>query len=284
MQENAIYSVISPEGCAAILWRDAGEAKKAAAAFKPDARHCLELGCYRRDRPRARRRCAHDHDEAARCSADSLRGAGRGRRSIRRTGDAYDGRAGFARWASSSSSGRRPSTASTGLSPVRGLSLPEAGTAAGLVPTPDRHESSFSLRLTRLRGTKPRSEPTRRIVAVARLREYERKRSKEQDPGALRRQAAEGARADLRRPAARRAPAPLRLPPRARRRAGELGRAEGHPARARPAPPRRARRGPSARLRDVRGRDPGRASTAPARLRSGTTAPTSCSRRSATAA
>jgi acetyl-CoA carboxylase carboxyl transferase subunit alpha len=44
MQENAIYSVISPEGCAAILWRDAGEAQKAAAAFKPDAVHCLELG------------------------------------------------------------------------------------------------------------------------------------------------------------------------------------------------------------------------------------------------
>src|SRR5437763_11899661 len=44
MQENAIYSVISPEGCAAILWRDAAEARKAAAAFKPDALHCLELG------------------------------------------------------------------------------------------------------------------------------------------------------------------------------------------------------------------------------------------------
>ena len=44
MQENAIYSVISPEGCAAILWRDAGEARKAAAAFKPDALHSLELG------------------------------------------------------------------------------------------------------------------------------------------------------------------------------------------------------------------------------------------------
>ena len=44
MQENAIYSVISPEGCAAILWRDEGEKKKAAAAFKPDAVHCLELG------------------------------------------------------------------------------------------------------------------------------------------------------------------------------------------------------------------------------------------------
>ena len=44
MQEHAIYSVISPEGCAAILWRDQGEARKAAAAFKPDAAHCYELG------------------------------------------------------------------------------------------------------------------------------------------------------------------------------------------------------------------------------------------------
>jgi acetyl-CoA carboxylase carboxyl transferase subunit alpha len=44
MQQNAIYSVISPEGCAAILWRDASQARKAAEAFKPDAAHCLELG------------------------------------------------------------------------------------------------------------------------------------------------------------------------------------------------------------------------------------------------
>ena len=44
MQEHAVYSVISPEGCAAILWRDKTQAKKAAAAFKPDAAHCLELG------------------------------------------------------------------------------------------------------------------------------------------------------------------------------------------------------------------------------------------------
>jgi acetyl-CoA carboxylase carboxyl transferase subunit alpha len=44
MQENAIYSVITPEGCAQILWRDADEKRKAAAAFKPDAFHCLELG------------------------------------------------------------------------------------------------------------------------------------------------------------------------------------------------------------------------------------------------
>ena len=44
MQEHAIYSVISPEGCAQILWRDGAEAHKAAAAMKPDARHCLDLG------------------------------------------------------------------------------------------------------------------------------------------------------------------------------------------------------------------------------------------------
>jgi acetyl-CoA carboxylase carboxyl transferase subunit alpha len=44
MQEHAIYSVISPEGCAAILWRDREAAKQAAAAFKPDAQHTLELG------------------------------------------------------------------------------------------------------------------------------------------------------------------------------------------------------------------------------------------------
>jgi acetyl-CoA carboxylase carboxyl transferase alpha subunit len=44
MQENSIYSVISPEGCAAILWRDASQAKKAASAFRLDAAHCLDLG------------------------------------------------------------------------------------------------------------------------------------------------------------------------------------------------------------------------------------------------
>jgi acetyl-CoA carboxylase carboxyl transferase subunit alpha len=44
MQENAMYSVISPEGCAAILWRDGAEKVKAAVALKPDAVHCFELG------------------------------------------------------------------------------------------------------------------------------------------------------------------------------------------------------------------------------------------------
>jgi acetyl-CoA carboxylase carboxyl transferase subunit alpha len=73
MQENAIYSVISPEGCAAILWRDAGEAKKAAAAFKPDAAHCLELGVIDAVVPEPPGGAQEDHDAAALLLAESLR-------------------------------------------------------------------------------------------------------------------------------------------------------------------------------------------------------------------
>jgi len=72
MQENAIYSVISPEGCAAILWRDAGEAKKAAAAFKPDAVHCLELGVIDGIVPEPPGGAQADWKEAARLLKESL--------------------------------------------------------------------------------------------------------------------------------------------------------------------------------------------------------------------
>src|ERR1051325_5976652 len=41
--ENAYYSVISPEGCAAILWKDRAAAAKAAEALKITAKHLLEL-------------------------------------------------------------------------------------------------------------------------------------------------------------------------------------------------------------------------------------------------
>jgi acetyl-CoA carboxylase carboxyl transferase subunit alpha len=75
MQQNAIYSVISPEGCAAILWRDAGEAKKAAAAFKPDALHCLELGVVDGIVPEPEGGAHTDADEAARLLGESLRAA-----------------------------------------------------------------------------------------------------------------------------------------------------------------------------------------------------------------
>lgn len=75
MQENAIYSVISPEGCAAILWRDASQARKAAAAFKPDAGHCLELGVIDAIVPEPEGGAHEDHDEAARLLAESVREA-----------------------------------------------------------------------------------------------------------------------------------------------------------------------------------------------------------------
>jgi acetyl-CoA carboxylase carboxyl transferase subunit alpha len=42
--ENAYYSVISPEGCAAILWKDRSASAKAAEALKITAKHLLELG------------------------------------------------------------------------------------------------------------------------------------------------------------------------------------------------------------------------------------------------
>src|SRR5256714_7378150 len=72
MQENAIYTVISPEGCAAILWRDAAEARKAAAAFKPDALHSLELGVIDRIVPEPPAGAHTDHEEAARLLGDAL--------------------------------------------------------------------------------------------------------------------------------------------------------------------------------------------------------------------
>jgi acetyl-CoA carboxylase carboxyl transferase alpha subunit len=75
MQENAMYSVISPEGCATILWRDVNEAKKAAAAFKPDARHCLELGVIDAVVSEPHGGAHTDYDEAARLLADGLRAA-----------------------------------------------------------------------------------------------------------------------------------------------------------------------------------------------------------------
>jgi acetyl-CoA carboxylase carboxyl transferase subunit alpha len=75
MQENAIYSVISPEGCAAILWRDAGEKRKAAAALKPDARHCLELGVVDAIVPEPPGGAQNDPDAAAVLLADSIRQA-----------------------------------------------------------------------------------------------------------------------------------------------------------------------------------------------------------------
>jgi acetyl-CoA carboxylase carboxyl transferase subunit alpha len=45
MLENAIYSVISPEGCASIMWRDASKKELAAQALRITASDLKELGC-----------------------------------------------------------------------------------------------------------------------------------------------------------------------------------------------------------------------------------------------
>ena len=72
MQENAIYSVISPEGCAAILWRDAGEAQEGRGRVQA---RCGALPGARRDR--------RDRPRASRWGA---RQPGRGRPAARRRG------------------------------------------------------------------------------------------------------------------------------------------------------------------------------------------------------
>jgi acetyl-CoA carboxylase carboxyl transferase subunit alpha len=66
MLEHAIYSVISPEGCAAILWKDGGRAAEAALQLKMTAPDLLRLGIVNAivDEPAGG---AHrDHDEAGR--------------------------------------------------------------------------------------------------------------------------------------------------------------------------------------------------------------------------
>ena len=44
MYEHAVYSVISPEGCASILWRSSDYAQKAAEALRLTAKDMLKLG------------------------------------------------------------------------------------------------------------------------------------------------------------------------------------------------------------------------------------------------
>ena len=51
MLEHAVYSVISPEGCASILWKDAGKADEAAQSLKLTAKDALELGIIERILP-----------------------------------------------------------------------------------------------------------------------------------------------------------------------------------------------------------------------------------------
>jgi acetyl-CoA carboxylase carboxyl transferase subunit alpha len=65
MMENAIYSVISPEGCAAIMWRDASKKELAAEAMRITATDLSELGCIDDIVPEPEGGAHRDHEAAA---------------------------------------------------------------------------------------------------------------------------------------------------------------------------------------------------------------------------
>jgi acetyl-CoA carboxylase carboxyl transferase subunit alpha len=65
MQENATYSVITPEGCASILWRDNERAPEAAKALRMTARDLLEFGIVDEVVSEPSGGAHHDWDEAA---------------------------------------------------------------------------------------------------------------------------------------------------------------------------------------------------------------------------
>jgi acetyl-CoA carboxylase carboxyl transferase subunit alpha len=65
MMENSIYSVISPEGCAAIMWRDASKKELAAEAMRITATDLSELGCIDDIVPEPEGGAHRDHQAAA---------------------------------------------------------------------------------------------------------------------------------------------------------------------------------------------------------------------------
>jgi len=72
MQEYAYYSVISPEGCAAILWRDRAYAPQAAAAMKITAQDLMNLGVIDEIVAEPAYGAHRDYDLAAELLADAL--------------------------------------------------------------------------------------------------------------------------------------------------------------------------------------------------------------------
>ena len=71
--ENGIYSVISPEGCAAILWKDAALAPQAASSLKLTALELKKLGIVDRIVPEPEGGAHEDWDKAAAYLADALK-------------------------------------------------------------------------------------------------------------------------------------------------------------------------------------------------------------------
>ena len=73
MLENAVYSVISPESCAAIIYRDSGKAPQAAAALKMTAPDLLDLGLIDGIIPEPGEGAHTDPDNAAEALGQMLR-------------------------------------------------------------------------------------------------------------------------------------------------------------------------------------------------------------------
>ncbi len=63
--ENAYYSVISPEGCAAILWKDGARAPEAAEALKLTAQDLLKMGFIDEIIPEPMGGAHHDRQKTA---------------------------------------------------------------------------------------------------------------------------------------------------------------------------------------------------------------------------
>ncbi len=74
MMENAVYSVISPEGCASIMWRDASKKALAAEAMKITATDLSELGCIDGIVPEPEGGAHSDHEAAAALLDQALQG------------------------------------------------------------------------------------------------------------------------------------------------------------------------------------------------------------------
>jgi len=72
MQQLSTYSVISPEGCAAILWRDRGFADKAAEALKPTVTDLQKLGLIDGVIPEPKEGAHRNLEEAASMMSDVL--------------------------------------------------------------------------------------------------------------------------------------------------------------------------------------------------------------------
>jgi acetyl-CoA carboxylase carboxyl transferase subunit alpha len=72
MMENAIYSVISPEGCASIMWRDASKKELAAAAMRITAADLKQLGCIDEIVPEPAGGAHTDYERAAELLDGSL--------------------------------------------------------------------------------------------------------------------------------------------------------------------------------------------------------------------